>query len=229
MFMNFNFNSLSETNFAAGSTNYLKAYDIYEVNLTKIAKDELKGSKDPNAVYPVITLEFTGCGDNKGVFTKNLFVPVKEEDFEPAVLTNANGHESKRPSRFDEFKYCLMQLVHIINPEGEKKIKENASKIKTIDQFVDLVIKAIANKSDVKFNLKLVGRNSNGTVYADLPRACGMNKAGEVFNVPFVGDNLSFTPYELTQMKAYQNAKPTPMKEEEAEDTSEGLLDDFDL
>lgn len=229
--MNFNFDSLSKTDFAAGSTNYLKPYDIYEVNLTKIAKDELKGSKDPNAVYSIVALEFTGCGDNKGIFTKNLFIPVKEEDFEPQILTNSNGHESQRPSRFDEFKYCLMQLVHIINPEGEKKIKENGSKIKTVDQFIDLIVKALTNKSDVKFKLKLVGRNNNGTVYADIPRACGMNKAGEVFNVPFVGENLSFTPYELGQMKAYQNAKPTSMPDTPKEDdnSSDDLLGNIEL
>ena len=209
--MNFNFNNLSEQNFTSNSGAHLKPYDIYTVNLTKIEKTELKGSKDPNAVYPVVALEFTGTGDNKGTFNTNLFSPTTEADMERPVFKNAEGHEYERPSRFENFQFTLMQIVHALNPAGEEKIKANASKIKTIDQFIDLIIKALAGKNNVETNLKLVGRNSNGTIYADLPRACGLNKAGEVFPVNFIGENLFFTNYELTQQKNYQNAKPTNM------------------
>ena len=186
--MNFNFNSISEQNFSSASGSYLRPYDIYTVNLTKIEKTELKGSKDPNAVYPIVALEFTG-----------------------PVYKNNDGHEYQRPSRFENFQFTLMQIVHAINPAGEEKIKANASKIKTVDQFIDLIIKALAGKNNVETKLKLVGRNNNGTVYAALPNACGLNKAGEVFPVNFIGDNLFFTNYELTQQKNYQNAKPTNM------------------
>ena len=209
--MNFNFNSISEQNFSSASGSYLRPYDIYTVNLTKIEKTELKGSKDPNAVYPIVALEFTGTGDNKGVFSTNLFIPTSEQDMERPTYQNNEGHEYQRPSRFENFQFTLMQIVHAINPAGEEKIKANSSKIKTIDQFIDLIIKALSGKNKVETDLKLVGRNSNGTIYADLPRACGLNKAGEIFPVNFIGDNLFFTNYELTQQKNYQNAKPTNM------------------
>lgn len=209
--MNFNFNSISEQNFSSASGSYLRPYDIYTVNLTKIEKTELKGSKDPNAVYPIVALEFTGTGDNKGVFSTNLFIPTSEQDMERPSYENKEGHEYQRPSRFENFQFTLMQIVHAINPAGEEKIKANASKIKTVDQFIDLIIKALAGKNNVETKLKLVGRNNNGTVYAALPNACGLNKAGEVFPVNFIGDNLFFTNYELTQQKNYQNAKPTNM------------------
>ena len=209
--MAFNFNSISETNYSSNAGAYLRPYDIYTVNLTKIEKTELKGAKDPNAVYPIVALEFTGTGDNKGTFTTNLFIPTTEQDMERPVFKNAEGHEYNRPSRFENFQFTLMQIVHALNPAGEEKIKANASKIKTIDRFIDLIIKALAGKNNVETNLKLVGRNSNGTIYAALPAACGLNKAGEVFPVNFIGDNLFFTNYELTQQKQYQNAKPTNM------------------
>ena len=209
--MNFNFNSISEQNFSSASGSYLRPYDIYTVNLTKIEKTELKGSKDPNAVYPIVALEFTGTGDNKGVFSTNLFIPTSEQDMERPSYENKEGHEYQRPSRFENFQFTLMQIVHAINPAGEEKIKANASKIKTVDQFIDLIIKALAGKNNVETKLKLVGRNNNGTIYAALPNACGLNKAGEVFPVNFIGDNLFFTNYELTQQKNYQNAKPTNM------------------
>jgi hypothetical protein len=231
--MNFNFNSLSEQNFTSSAGQYLRPYDIYTVNLTKIEKTILKGSKDPNAEYPVVALEFTGTGDNKGTFSANLFIPQTDEDMKRPVYKNNEGHEYERPSRFENFQFTLMQIVHALNPTGEEKIKANASKIKTIDQFIDLVIKSLAGKNNVETKLKLVGRNNNGTIYAALPNACGLNKSGEVFPVNFIGDNLFFTNYELTQQKNYQNAKPTNMDKIENNPDERGTedvdLDDLEL
>ena len=226
--MDFNFNSLESQNFTSNAGVYLRPYDIYKVNLTKIEKTELKGSKDPNAVYPVVTLEFTGTEDNKGVFTTNLFIPTSEDDMKRPTFKNNEGHEYNRPSRFENFQFTLMQIVHALNPTGEEKIKANASKIKTIDQFIDLIIKALAGKEKIETNLKLVGRNNNGTIYAALPQACGLNKAGEIFPVNFIGDNLFFTNFELTQQKNYQNAKPTNMNNV-GNDSSDNPSDDVDL
>ena len=229
--MNFNFNSLSDTNYSSNSGAYLRPYGIYKVTLTKIEKTELKGSKDPNAVYPVVALEFTGTGEgeSRGVFTTNLFIPTSEQDMERPTFQNNNGHDYQRPSRFENFQFTLMQIVHALNPAGEEKIKANASKIKTIDQFIDLVIKALNGKTDV-VDLKLVGRNNNGTVYAALPSACGLNKSNEIFPVNFIGNNLAFSNYELTQMKQYQNAKPTNMdSDENSIDTASDSIDLDDI
>lgn len=228
--MNFNFNNLSEQNFSSNSGQYLRPYNIYKVNLTKIEKTELKGSKDPNAVYPVIALEFTA---EEGIFTQNLFIPTTDVDMERPEFENEQGHKYQRPSRFENFQYTLMQIVHAINPSGEEKIKANGSKIKTVDQFIDLILKALKGKENVQTSLKLVGRNNNGTVYAALPNACGINKSGDVFPVNFIGDNLFFTNYELTQQKKYQNAAPTNMdKTESNPDVNIGedlSLDDIEL
>lgn len=226
----FSFNNLGNTNFASTAGQYLRPYGIYNVNLTKIEKTVLKGSKDPNSEYPIIALEFTGCGDDKGVFTTNVFIPTKEDDMNRPVFKNAEGHEYEGASAFETFQYTLMQIVHALNPAGEEKIKANASKIKTVDQFIDLILKALAGKEKVSTFIKLVGRNSNGTVYASLSRPCGINKSGEVFPVNFIGEesSLFFSNYELTQQKAYQNAKPTNMdKAEETPDTK--TEDDLDI
>ena len=147
--MDFNFSNLANASFSNEySTQYLKPFDIYTVKLTKIEKGELKGSKDPNAVYPIVTLEFTGTGDSHGIFTKNLFIPTSEKDSERPEYENANGHKYQRPSRMENFQYTLMQLVHVLNPAGEAKIMENASKIKSTDQFIDLIVKALTGKED---------------------------------------------------------------------------------
>ena len=62
--MDFNFSNLGNTSFVGTGGQYLRPYDIYEVNLTKIEKTELKGSKDPNASYPIITIEFKEVGES---------------------------------------------------------------------------------------------------------------------------------------------------------------------
>ena len=228
--MDFNFNNLGTANFNSTAGQYLRPYGIYNVNLTKIEKTVLKGSKDPNAEYPIVALEFTGCGDDKGVFTTNLFIPTTKEDMERPVFKNAEGHEYNRPSRFETFQYTLMQIVHALNPTGEEKIKANADKIKTVDQFIDLVTKAVAGKNKVSTYLKLVGRTNNGTVYATLPQSCGLNKSGEIFPVNFIGEesSLFFTNYELTQQKAYKEAKPTNMDKAE-ENNPDKADEDLDL
>lgn len=238
--MNFNFNSLSEQTFTSNAGQYLRPYEIYPVKLTKIEKTELKGSKDPNSVYPVVALEFTGCGENKGKFTTNLFIPNKEDDLKRPVYKNAEGHEYEGPSSFETFQYTLMQIVHELNPgkpstpttkaTGECAIKEVASMIKSIDQFIDLIIKALRGKENVETHIKLIGRNNNGNVYAALPRACGVNREGAVYARKFIGDNLTFDNYELSQMKQYQNAKPTTMSDTPDTKASDDVdLDDIEL
>ena len=226
--MDFNFNSLSSQNFSSNAAQHLKPYGIYNVTLSKIEKTVLKGSKDPNATYPVVSLEFTGCGEDEGVFSTNLFIPSAQTDMERPTYQNSAGHDYQRPSRWENFQFTLMQIVHAINPTGEAKIKENASKLKSIDDFINVVIKALTGKSMVETKLKLVGRTNNGTVYANLPNACGLTKAGELFPVNFIGDNLFFTNYELSQQKAYQNAAPTNMDKVD-NNPDEASSDELDL
>jgi len=229
---NFNFNSLGETSFVSESGNYLKAYDIYPVNLTKIEKTSLKG-KD-GTEYGIVALEFKGCGDNKGVFTTNLFVPHKDSDFERGVNETSGAHY---PSSFEQFQYTLMQITQVINPAGAQKIIDNASKLKTIDQFIDLIIKALTGKDSVKAYLKLVGRLNNGVTYAALPNACVLGKDATAETKPsplnFISldeSKLQFSNYELSQMKKFKEAKPTNMdKVENNPDKADSDVDLDDL
>ena len=226
---NFNFGGLAETSFTNNGPQYLRPYDIYEVNLTKIEKSSLKG-KD-GTEYGVVTMEFKGCGDNNGVYSHNLFIPNKDADFERRVNETSGAFY---PSAFEQFQYTLMQLMQVINPKGADKIKENASKLKSMDQFIDLIIKGLTGKSDVKFFLKLVGRNQDGKVYSTIPNACVLGKKATAETKPspinFVSLDkslLAFSNYELTQMKNYKNAVPTNM--DKADDNPDTAGDDVDL
>ena len=224
------FNFDNEQSFVASTQQYLKAYTINEVKLTKIEKGVLKGSKDPNAEYQIVTLEFTGTEKNPGIFTTNLFIPTSEDDAKRPVFKNNEGHEYNRPSRAENFQYTLMQLMQVINPEGAKALlaKLNGKSVDT-DTFIKSVIAVIdKKKEDTVTNLKLVGRNVNGTVYANLPNACGLNKEGKLFPINFVGDTLFFSAYEEQQSKAVNSAQPTPVAKEEASGDELGdLLSDL--
>ena len=152
---------------------------------------------------------------------------------ERPTFKNNEGHEYNRPSSFENFQFTLMQIVHALNPTGEEKIKENASKIKTIDQFIDLILKALKGKENIVTNLKLVGRENKGVIYAALPSACGLTKNGEIFATNFIGDNLFFSNYELTQQKKYRDAKPTKMSDNTGDNPDvadeEFNVDDIDV
>lgn len=225
----FNFSNITETNFVGSQSQHLKAYGIYEVKLTKIALETIKGKKDPTAEYKTVVLEFTGTDKNPGTFNQNIFLPTSE-DIQRPTFKNANGHEYERPSRFENFKYTLMQIVEVINPTGAANIKKVAGKIKTVEDFVNCIIKALNGKNDVVTEIKLVGRNNNGVIYAALPAACGLSKSGEIFPVNFIGNNLFFTPYEESQRKNLDKAKPTPVVEEDLDqndDDIDGLLNDI--
>ena len=225
--MDFNFSSLADTSFVGSQTQYLKAYNIYEVTLDKIAIETIKGVKDPTTSFQVVALEFKVTDKNPGVFNTNLFFPkAVAEDLERPKFKNDSGHEYERPSRFENFKFTLMQIVEVLNPEGANKIKAVASKFKTVEDFVKAIIKVLEGKNNVVTNLKLVGRTNNGTVYATLPNACGINKSGEIFPINFLGNNLTFSAYEMTQMKKLNDAKPTDVASEvEAKDA--GSIDDL--
>ena len=226
---NFSFNGLGETSFTNNGPQYLRPYDIYEVNLTKIEQTSLKG-KD-GTEYPVIAMEFTGCGDQTGVYTHNLFIPNKDSDFERRTNETSGA---KYPSAFEQFQYTLMQLTEVINPKGAAKIKENASKLKSMEQFIDLIIKALSGKTDVKFFLKLVGRTQNNQTFSTLPSSCVLGKDAKPETKPsalnFVSLDkklLNWSNYELTQMKKYQEAKPTVMKT--TDDSNPDEADEVDL
>ena len=224
--MNFNFDQ--EQNYVASSQQYLKAYTINEVKLTKIEKTTLQGSKDPNASYDVVALEFTGTDKNPGIFTTNLFIPSSDEDAKRPTFKNSQGHEYERPSRAENFQYTLMQLMQVLNPEGAKvAIGKLAGKNVGVDTFIQLVIGTINKKPDAVTNLKLVGRNVNGVVYAQLPNACGLNKEGKLFPVNFVGNSLFFSAYEEQQSKAVNEAKPTPVAEDKNDENIDDLLADI--
>lgn len=229
---NFNFNSLADQKFTSDSQNYLKPYEIYLVKLAKIEKTTLKGSKDPNAEYSVINIEFS---NDDGIFNTNLFVPNRPEDFDQRESETTH---KKQPSNWEKFYMTLLQMMDVLNPKASEKFRTLAKegKIKDTNTFIELVIKALSGKDFPEVYLKLVGRNSNGSVFASLPTSCWYNSkkvpAGvEPLNfISYDKTKLNFSTYEIQQSESYKKAKPTAMSS--VDDTiteDDNTLDDLEL
>ncbi len=206
--VNFSFGDIKETS-AVNTSKSLKPWSIYNVVFDGIEQTTIQGKKDPDKVYNTIKMSFH-CED--GQFSTNLFIPSSEDDVKRNIGTRKDGSEYEMPSHFEEFKWKLLQLVQVVNPDGYEKLKAQSAKIKTIEDFIKVVTSLANAKKGAETKLKLTGRNVNGTVYADIPRVCAINKNSECFiSNNFIGNNVEFSSWEATQAKTYKEAKPTVM------------------
>ena len=226
----FNFGDVVTTS-AVNSSSALKPWNIYEGKFEGLERTELQGKKDPNSKYDTIKFSFS-C--DEGSFTSSIFVPSREEDFVRQVYTNKDGHEYERPSNFEEFKWTILQIASVVNPTGYEKLKTQVVKCKTIDDFIKLVL-AVANaKKGATVKLKLTGRESNGSVFAQLPRVCGVDRQGNCFVAnTFIGNNVYFSDYEERKAAEYANRKPTKnvedlLKTDESDQNSQSNAADAD-
>lgn len=233
----FNFGGINEVS-AVGSNKSLKPWSINKVSFDGLEVGEIKGKKDPTAVYKTIKMSFSG---EHGNFSENLFVPATEDDAKRPVYQNKEGHDYEAPSRFESFKWTLLQLTQVVNPDGYKKLQEQSSKIRGMEDFIKLVVTVANAKKASSIWLKLTDRTTeDGKVYARIPRIVSISKEGELWiSDRFVGreeGDLSWSAYELEKKQAYENAKPTDPEKvtspagAEAPNTEETKdLDDIDF
>lgn len=224
---NFDFGNINNTS-AVSNSQSLKPWEIYEVKFDGIEKEEIKGKKDPEASFHTIKLSFS---NSEGKFIKNLFIPREtSDDLDRPEFENKEGHKYQRPSRFEEFKWKLLQLAQVLNPEGFEKLQKVANKIKTMDQFIDSIIKIVNAKKGEQTKIKLTGRNVNGVIYADIPNVSAINHDGDLFvSNNFIGPRVAFTSYEAQQAAAYKSAKPTDMVSQLSNTKVENNSDDIDF
>lgn len=205
---NFNFGSVATIS-TNTSSNRLRAWNIYNNVKFDGISEPLTGDTKDGGKWKAWDFTFS-CPE--GIYVERVFEP-NEKSTERRVVTNSNGHESQLPSDFERILYFASQLVETFAPSKVEKYKEACAKIKTFDQFIQILQKVL-DKSEVTTSLLLAGRNNNGTVYASLPTYVRINsKTNEPFTSErFVGDNLMFSAYELKQKEQYESAKPTNME-----------------
>lgn len=225
--MSFNF-SLNEVKPANG-TKYLKAYKIYN-DVTLDGVEVKEGVSAKGNAWKSLNLTFS-CPE--GTYNHSVFYLTSDKDVERTEMDMPNGGKRQLPSTWERSRDLIAAVGFTFFPEDFAKMQKASASLQykdakdAFEKIADMFIKCInKNKGKVHTNMKLVGRTSNGTVYATLPNCTGIAEAKDAkraednnVNVgdwytwmvsPF-GDNLSFTTYEETKKKEYEGAKPTNM------------------
>ena len=135
----------------------------------------------------------------------------KERIFEPTTLERGEYNGKPMPSDFERTQCFVAQVVSAFNPEGFEKLKSltSSGKIKTFEQFIDVVKKLLDKATVDSVQLKLLGRKTqDGKVYARITN-CAIGQDGKAFMSAFLGKNLRFTKWEEDQKKLYDSAIPS--------------------
>lgn len=208
----------------------LKPWNIYDVKFTGCEIREFDGKKDPTAHYKVLAINFE---NEDGVFSVNQFFP-KEGDDVRRSYDGKNGGKVEMPSNFETLMAIVKQTAMVLNPKGFEAMQAASSKFKSFDDVASALIKITDKVKGTETKLKLIGRNRDGKVVAEIPRILGINKEGEAFVADnYIGSKLFFSDYEEGKRAEYLNSKPTDMEKKDDLDNiaseQENNDDEFDL
>ena len=203
--MNF---SLNNTNGTSKAQPKLKAWEIHDVVLKEIKFNEFKGKKDPNTTFQTMVIRFENAD---GYYEEQVWCPKEGDDVRPVY----NDRES--PSNLEKLKFLLAHLGEQLSPAKYEKFKGMGWNLpeefpKLVNTFIEVMKPAIGKST----RLKLIG-NKKGE--ACLPFFVNISKEGEAyFSNNFLGSKAFFTPYEMTTMEKYKNAKPTDISAVSSDD-----------
>lgn len=236
--MSFNFGSLANTK-PANSISYLKPYGIYK-NVTIKSAEVKEGTSSSGNAWKSLNITF---GNDEGIFPHSVFYfdEKDENNWKRGSIDMPNGGKRELPSRAEELQNTIAAIGFTFFPEDFKKLQQVVGKIQTTEQLMTYFKQFIDKNVDKNpSDMKLVGRNSNGRVYAAFPKFTGIAQAkdekralennisvGEWYTwmvSPF-GSNLTFSAYEQKQADEYHNAKPTAVS---STDTKTDPVNDFD-
>lgn len=208
----------------------LKPWNIYDVKFTGCEIREFDGKKDPTAHYKVLAINFE---NEDGVFSVNQFFP-KEGDDVRRSYDGKNGGKVEMPSNFETLMAIVKQTAMVLNPKGFEAMQAASSKFKSFDDVASALIKITDKVKGTETKLKLIGRNRDGKIVAEIPRILGINKEGEAFVADnYIGSKLFFSDYEEGKRAEYLNSKPTDMEKKDDLDNiaseQENNDDEFDL
>ncbi len=230
----FNFGSMADKK-PANNINYLKPYNIYK-DVTIDSVDIEEGTTKDGNPWKSLVITFK-C--EEGIYKHSIFWITQEKDFE----RNKTKDETRYlPSRWEQTSDVMAAIGFQFAPEAFAKLQAVSSKAKTFDDIAlnyKKILESAIGKNPT--NMKLVGRESNGTVYATLPNCTGIAQAkndktaeankcniGDWYTwmiSPFNDDpsKLAFSDYEMKKANEYHNAKPTKMKSDKNSDDTVNL------
>lgn len=183
----------------------LKPWNIYDVKFMGCEVREFAGKKDPSIVYKVLDIKFE---NEEGYFTVTKFFPKAGDDKRKEVEAK-NGGKRELPSNFEELMNVVKQTAEVLTPEGFKKMSELSSKFKSFDDVANALI-AVTNKvKGCSTKIKLVGRNSDNRVVAEIPSITGVFDGVASITDNYIGNMLFFSDYQESKRAEYLKSKPT--------------------
>lgn len=234
--MALNFGSLATT--TVSTISYLKPWNIYENVKFEGIEGPKSGTSASGNEWSRYDIKFS-CPD--GTYTHSLFEP---KDDKQRTFPNQNGHNNYFASPLEEAMNLLALIGITFNPEGFKKVQENVSKCRDFETVIKLFNKCIGTP-ETTTSMKLVGRNSNGAIYATLPRWTAVSKKLVDDKRPWdeesnhyqtfiprdcvFGNNLGWSAYEMKNVEDYKNAKPTAAPTSDPLEMSEETTDNSEL
>lgn len=236
----FNFNSFAQVK-PANSVSYLKPYTIND-NVTIKGTEIKEGTSADGNPWKSLVITF---GNDEGIYNDStFFLDINDpKAVERGSSDMPNGGKRQLPSRWEQTYYKLAAIGHALAPDLIEKFNAIVGKCKTFDDFIKAfksMLDKVANKTTT--SMKLVGRNSNGHMYATLPNCVGIAQANDekraaangvqvgdwyTWMVSPFGSNLSFSSYEESKKQELAKATPTNMNtvEEQVDATSNEEID----
>lgn len=236
--MNFSFGISAES--AVRTTRRpLAPWNIYNVKFVGVEARTFQGKKDPTATFKVFDIKFE---NEDGYFTKTIYFP-QDDDTMRRPYTRSNGSTGYMPSNFESLMGIVCQTVQVLcGEDGYAKFREVSSKCKDFNTFLKAFIQITDKKKGTEVQLKLIGRNKGGKVFADIPNIVGINPnaeniaedsnkdSGERYIADnYIGSKVYFTEYEEGKRNEYLNSKPTEIKTEDSLGIDKPSSDDFNL
>ena len=200
----------------------LKPWNIYDVKFMGCEVREFAGKKNPNEVYKVLDIKFE---NEDGYFTVTKFFPKQGDDVRREVDAK-NGGKRELASNFEELMNVVKQTAEVLNPEGFKKMSELSSKFKSFDDVANILVKITDRVKGCDTKIKLVGRNRDNRVVAEIPNITGVFDGVATITDNYIGNKLFFSDYEEKKRAEYLNSTPTTMAEKAKVDP---LMDADDL
>lgn len=215
--------SFSFSDVKQSGSKYLRAYNIYS-NVTLDGVEIKEGTSAKGNKWKAMYINFS-CPE--GSYNHSIFYPMSDKDFERREQEMPNGGKRQYPSNWEQARNTMAAIGFTFFPEDFTKMQEASAKATSFEQIASMFIKCVEkNKGKVHTNMKLVGKSTNGSVYAALPSCVGIAEAntpekaannnvnvGEWYTwmvSPF-GDKLFLNDHEKNAKKALEEAKPTNM------------------